>query len=212
MYTLDKQQFGIFVAKLRKEAGLTQKALAEQLHVTDKAVSKWETGQRCPDIALLVPLSEALGVTATELLECRRVAQPLPPEQMDAVVQKTMDLSQRSLKKGLCRMAVCIALALSLLGTAFFSYVKFQTPNFLAVGTGLFRVVALKEEMVQISSLPRVVLARPEDAMTTFLDQLAEEGYAPVDQMGRMYIVEKNDDRRQIEFSINGYFARWVWW
>ncbi len=44
MYTLDKLQFGIFVAKLRKEAGLTQKALAEQLHVTDKAVSKWETG------------------------------------------------------------------------------------------------------------------------------------------------------------------------
>lgn len=211
MYTLDKQQFGIFVAQLRKKAGLTQKALAERLHVTDKAVSKWETGQRCPDIALLVPLSEALGVTVTELLECHRVARPLPPEQMDVVVQKTMDLSRRSLKKGLCRMAACVALALCLLGTAFFSYVKFQTPNFLAAGTGLFRVMVLKEEMVQISSVPRVVLARPEAAMTTFQDQLAEEGYIPVDQMGRMHIVEKNGVRRQIEFSVNGYFARWVW-
>lgn len=44
MYELDRQQFGIFVARLRKEKGYTQKELAQQLHLSDKAVSKWETG------------------------------------------------------------------------------------------------------------------------------------------------------------------------
>ena len=130
---------------------------------------------------------------------------------MDTVVQKTMDLSHRSLKKRLRRVIAGAALALCLLGAVLISYIKFQTPNFIAAGTGLFRVMVLKEEVVQISSVPRVVLARPEDAMTTFQDQLAEEGYTTVDQMGRMHIVEKNGVCRQIAFSVNGWFARWIW-
>ena len=44
MQTIDKQQFGAFVARLRKEQGWTQKELAERLCISDKAVSKWETG------------------------------------------------------------------------------------------------------------------------------------------------------------------------
>lgn len=44
MYELDKQKFGAFVAALRKEKGMTQRQLAERLYISDKAVSKWETG------------------------------------------------------------------------------------------------------------------------------------------------------------------------
>ena len=72
MYAIDKTQFGLFVAQLRKEKGLTQKELAAQLYVSDKAVSKWEVGASIPDTALLVPLAEILGVTVTELLQCKR--------------------------------------------------------------------------------------------------------------------------------------------
>ena len=42
--TMNKETFGAFVSQLRKEKGLTQQALADRLHVTDKAVSKWERG------------------------------------------------------------------------------------------------------------------------------------------------------------------------
>lgn len=44
MYTIDKKVFGAFVSRLRKEKGYTQKELASRLFVSDKAVSKWETG------------------------------------------------------------------------------------------------------------------------------------------------------------------------
>lgn len=73
MEMIDKEQFGRFVAALRKEKGLTQKELAEQLHVSDKAVSKWERALSLPDIALLPPLSEALGVSVAELLQGERL-------------------------------------------------------------------------------------------------------------------------------------------
>lgn len=73
MYELDKKKFGAFVAMLRKEKGFTQKELAERLFLSDKAISKWETGASIPDTALLIPLSELLGVSVTELLMCERM-------------------------------------------------------------------------------------------------------------------------------------------
>lgn len=89
MQTIDKQQFGAFVARLRKEQGWTQKQLAERLCISDKAVSKWETGASIPDTAMLLPLSETLGVTVTELLLCRRQdpAQTMEQEDVEQVVQ-----------------------------------------------------------------------------------------------------------------------------
>ena len=68
MYQIDKVSWGAFVARLRREKGWTQKELAERLYVSDKAVSKWETGASLPDTQLLIPLAEQLGVTVTELL------------------------------------------------------------------------------------------------------------------------------------------------
>lgn len=73
MFEIDKEKFGAFVATLRKEKGLTQKELAERLFISDKAVSKWETGASIPDTALLMPLADVLGVTVTELLMSRRM-------------------------------------------------------------------------------------------------------------------------------------------
>ncbi len=56
------------VKSLREQRGLTQRALAEAVGVTDKAVSKWETGRGLPDISLVEPLAAALGVSVAELL------------------------------------------------------------------------------------------------------------------------------------------------
>lgn len=64
--------FGEFLYTLRKERGMTQAELAEALGVTNKAVSKWETGEAMPETALLLPISRIFGVTVDELLDGKR--------------------------------------------------------------------------------------------------------------------------------------------
>ncbi|MDE6585049.1 MAG: helix-turn-helix domain-containing protein [Clostridia bacterium] len=64
--------FGDFLYTLRKEKGMTQAELAEALGVTNKAVSKWETGEAMPETGLLLPISEIFGVSVDELLKGER--------------------------------------------------------------------------------------------------------------------------------------------
>ena len=101
VFAIDKEKFGAFVAQLRKEKGMTQKEVAERLFVSDKAVSKWETGASIPDTALLIPLSELLGVTVTELLMCRRQAsqQPMDAKAVEDVVKTAIAYSKKDGKR-----------------------------------------------------------------------------------------------------------------
>lgn len=70
---MDKYKFGDFIYHKRKEKGLTQEELGRKLGVTNKAVSKWEVGETMPDITMLEPLANALGVTIDELLTQKEV-------------------------------------------------------------------------------------------------------------------------------------------
>ena len=101
MFEIDKEKFGAFVAQLRKEKGLMQKELAEKLYVSDKAVSKWERGLSIPDVTLLVPLAEILGISVTELLECRRLPkdEPMDSQQTEEIVKKVIGLSEEEQRK-----------------------------------------------------------------------------------------------------------------
>lgn len=66
--SMDQDKIGGLIFSLRKEKGLTQRELAERLGVSDKAVSKWERGQGCPDVSLLGGLSRVLGVNIEQIL------------------------------------------------------------------------------------------------------------------------------------------------
>lgn len=69
---MDNVKTGELIKARRKELGMTQRELAERLHITDRAVSKWERGLCAPDIALLEPLGSALGVSVLDLIEGER--------------------------------------------------------------------------------------------------------------------------------------------
>jgi transcriptional regulator with XRE-family HTH domain len=92
-----------FISELRKEKKLTQKELAEQLGVTDKAVSKWERGLSCPDISLLSKLSRLLGVTTSELLNGEK-AEPSAPE-VDTIVETTLQYADTATKSVIAKSA-----------------------------------------------------------------------------------------------------------
>ncbi len=65
---MNQAGIGKFIAKRRKEKKLTQAQLAEKLNITDRAVSKWETGKSMPDSSIMLALCEILGITVNELL------------------------------------------------------------------------------------------------------------------------------------------------
>ena len=65
---MDQLKIGRFIAECRKDAGLTQKQLAEKLNITDRAVSKWETGKALPDSSIMLELCLILKITVNDLL------------------------------------------------------------------------------------------------------------------------------------------------
>lgn len=83
---MDQTRIGTFIAVLRKEKGLTQKELAEQIGISDKTVSKWETGNGMPDIAYLSPLCEVLDINVNELLS----GEKLPSEEYLGKAEENM--------------------------------------------------------------------------------------------------------------------------
>ena len=100
MFETDKGTFGAFVAQLRKEKGMTQKELAKQLFITDKAVSKWERGLSLPDIKMFEPLAEALGITVFELMACEREErEEIPAEKVGKALHKTMEIAREKQRR-----------------------------------------------------------------------------------------------------------------
>lgn len=128
---MDNIQFGAFIAQLRREQGLTQKELADKLNVTDKAVSKWETAKGFPDVKLLEPLAQALGVSLVELMQGKRQeTDTLTVAEAGAVVSQAMGQSERTTARRYLRLfrwfltAFC-GLCLLLLTPQAFIYITF---------------------------------------------------------------------------------------
>lgn len=70
---MNQEEIGKFISSCRKDKGLTQMQLAEMLNITNRAVSKWETGKSCPDVSIMLELCDILGITVNELLSGERI-------------------------------------------------------------------------------------------------------------------------------------------
>lgn len=89
---MNSKDFGKKVAVLRKEKGLTQSELAQKLNVSNKAVSRWETGEGFPEITILPSLAKELGVTVDDLLNDFEADEP-------NIVEEVHNTSQAYTKK-----------------------------------------------------------------------------------------------------------------
>ena len=95
---MDLDKIGKFIALNRKNKGLTQEQLAEKLGVTNKTVSRWETGKYMPDLSLLKPLSEELGITLNELLSGEKIEEQKIVENTEKNIINTIDYSSKKVE------------------------------------------------------------------------------------------------------------------
>lgn len=115
---MDAVKTGALIAETRKERDLTQKDLAQSLHVSVQAVSKWERGLNFPDIALLESLAELLGLTVSELLSGARNA-PAGEE----LVRSSLQIGKQLSGKARHWRQLFVALAIIVVGLGgFFGY------------------------------------------------------------------------------------------
>ena len=102
---MEKHRFGTFLCLLRKEKGLTQRELAEELGVTDKAVSRWEKGKNYPDIEIVQRIAEFFDVSINELLQGERI----PEEYMKAASDRNLVVAHKRIRREQRKYTVAIA-------------------------------------------------------------------------------------------------------
>lgn len=102
---MNYDKIGSFIQQKRKEKNLTQKQLAEKIGLTDRAISKWERGQGCPDVSILEILSNELGCSVLELLKGREIEnEVIPITEADDYVKGSMQISSEIAKNKIISM------------------------------------------------------------------------------------------------------------
>ena len=112
---MDQIKIGRFIAERRKKANLTQAQLAEKLGITDRAVSKWETGRSLPDASLMLDLCGLLGINVNDLLS----GEVVTVENYDEKIEKTIiELAKE--KERADKRLLTLEIVLGLTATLFF--------------------------------------------------------------------------------------------
>lgn len=141
---MDAQKLGKFIADQRKGLGLTQADLAEKLHVTDKAISRWERGLGLPDINTIEPLATVLEVSIAEIMKAELITTAMTEQDTSNVIKDVIDLVEKKRAERRVIFMICGAIALLLalillidnLGFMLFVGVFLTTFGFIA-GIGL---------------------------------------------------------------------------
>ena len=110
---MDQSKIGQFIARTRKSKNLTQRQLADLLSISDKTVSKWETGKGLPDVSLMLPLCRALEITVNDLLTGEKVSasnyQKKAEENMMDLIKENQENKKRMILSIICGVITIIA-------------------------------------------------------------------------------------------------------
>lgn len=171
---MDQVKVGNYILKKRKELGITQKELAENIGVTDKAISKWERGNALPDVTRLKPLCDALNVSLNELIAGEDICELVLSQKTEENIMSLFKENETCKKNGMIVYAIGIIMALiavCLLGISLsgsstqsvFDYLDIFSALFIALFVGIG--VMLSEDkskigvwtMIQKMSVPAAV-------------------------------------------------------
>ena len=112
---MDQIKIGRFIAECRRLQGLTQAQLAEKLNITDRAVSKWETGRSLPDAALMLALCEVLEISVNELLNGEKVTMENKQEKNEQILLEMAKELERKNKTIWTTMCVIMIVSITVL-------------------------------------------------------------------------------------------------
>lgn len=109
---VDQIKIGSFLKELRKEKGLTQEQLAEQLNTSNRTISRWETGNNMPDLSMIITLAEYYDVEVREILDGERKSENMNEEMkytLKNVVNYTEMQNAKSMRAGILTMSAVFA-------------------------------------------------------------------------------------------------------
>ncbi len=110
---MDSIKTGQFIAQIRKEKEMTQRQLAEELFISDKTVSKWETGKGMPEVSLMLPLCEVLGISVNELLCGERLSEENYRERAEENIVNLISEKQNNIRRLLSAFTISLATGIS---------------------------------------------------------------------------------------------------
>lgn len=135
---MNPKKVGKFIAELRCEQNITQKDLAERLNVTDKAVSRWETGKGYPDIEILQNISAVLGVTVNELLCGERMTAQELITACDSNIKEVWYKNKKLRKFLMTALCAVLILCIAFASLAIYSHQKITESKFMNIETYLY--------------------------------------------------------------------------
>lgn len=141
------------IAKLRKENGLTQSQLAEIINVSNKTVSRWETGEGYPEISLLVPLAKALGVSTDYLLNEEQEPDIISNHEEEAVQDNSSQANDTPPKKHVERKAERFSLFPSRFMRCFRSLTIFNKISLVTAGLCVLSLI-FSGTLIMMNALP----------------------------------------------------------
>lgn len=149
---MDVKKIGEFIAYNRKNKKLTQEQLGEKLGVSNKTISRWENGNYMPDLSLLKPLSEELGITLNELLSGEKIESEKVIEQAETSLINTIDYSKQRLEKEHNKISIwimIIGIISSIAALTIFEAESSWSSIYSIIGMiifiiGLFRIIKIK--------------------------------------------------------------------
>ena len=143
---MDMQYTGNKITALRKEKVWTQKEVAERLHVSIAAVSKWERGLNYPDLSIMEPLAETLGITVSELLGLENATTETVIKNITELSVTEKNASEKRFWKKSCAIAITTFVFIAACGFVYYSVVNNEIMQKLfeiSGGTGLLNLLAV---------------------------------------------------------------------
>ena len=107
---MNQEKIGKIILELRKEKNMTQQELADKIGVTDRAISKWENGRGLPDLSLMKPLCDELGISINELISGEKIDKKEYQDKFEENVLNTINYSQKQIKKARNKYAIIMGI------------------------------------------------------------------------------------------------------